>query len=265
MQRTIKIAVALFVIATVGAIAVRAPAEESFGDKVKKIFAPTPTPAPRKHRKKKSTAEKSPTPKPTATPDKSPSPKKKAAESPTPSSSPSASVKKNKSSPSPTPEISASPSSKKKKRKSSPTPSPSETPSASATPSATPAPSETPKPAGSASASPKKKGAPASISASQIAGYENYPEPVRKMIDTALELTTRNLDYKYGSADPSSGGMDCSGFVFYVLNQAGVRDVPRDSSQQYVWLRKAGKFRAGNSRHQHTVELEELGPGDLLF
>ena len=265
MQRTIKIAFAFFVIAAIGLAAAPAPAEESFGDKVKKIFAPTPTPAPRKHRKKKSTAENSPTPKPTATPDKSPSPNKKAAESPTPSSSPTASVKKKKSSPSPTPEISASPSSKKKKRKSSPTPSPSETPSASATPSAPPAPSETPKPTASASASPKKKGAPASISASQIAGYENYPEPVRKMIDTALELTTRNLDYKYGSADPSSGGMDCSGFVFYVLNQAGVRDVPRDSSQQYVWLRKAGSFRAVNSRHDDTFELDELVPGNLLF
>jgi len=85
------------------------------------------------------------------------------------------------------------------------------------------------------------------------------------MIDTALELTTRNLDYKYGSADPSSGGMDCSGFVFYVLNQAGVRDVPRDSSQQYVWLRKAGSFRAVNSRHDDTFELDELVPGNLLF
>jgi cell wall-associated NlpC family hydrolase len=125
----------------------------------------------------------------------------------------------------------------------------------------TPEASETPKP----SASPKKKGAPASISANQISGYENYPENVRKMIDTALELTTRNLDYKYGSADPSSGGMDCSGFVFYVLNQAGLRDVPRDSSQQYVWLRKAGTFRAVNSRHDDTFELEELAPGDLLF
>src|SRR5437763_1347008 len=155
MQRTIKIAFAFFVIVTIGLVAVRAPAEESFGDKVKKIFAPTPTPT--------------------------------------------------------------------------------------------------------------KKGAPASISASQIAGYENYPEPVHKMIDTALELTTRNLDYKYGSADPSSGGMDCSGFIFYVLNQAGVRDVPRDSSQQYVWLRKAGTFRAVNSRHDDTFELEELVPGDLLF
>jgi len=266
MQRTIKIALAIFAIGVIGAtIAVRAPAAESFPTTLKKIFAPTPTPAPRKHTKKKSTAEKSPTPTPSPTPEKSPSPKKKSASSPTPTETPasSASPKKKKSSPSPSPESSPSPTSKKKKRKSSPTPSPSpeESPSASASPSGTPEASETPKP----SASPKKKGAPASISANQISGYDNYPENVRKMIDTALELTTRNLDYKYGSADPGSGGMDCSGFVFYVLNQAGLRDVPRDSSQQYVWVRKAGTFRAVNSRHDDTFELEELVPGDLLF
>ena len=81
----------------------------------------------------------------------------------------------------------------------------------------------------------------------------------------ALELTRRNLDYKYGSADPANGGMDCSGFVFYVLTQNGIRDVPRDSSQQYIWLRKAGTFRAVNSRHDDTFELDELKPGDLLF
>jgi cell wall-associated NlpC family hydrolase len=81
----------------------------------------------------------------------------------------------------------------------------------------------------------------------------------------ALELTRRNLEYNYGSADPANGGMDCSGFVFYVLTQNGVRDVPRDSSQQYVWLRKAGTFRAVNSRKDDTFEIEELVPGDMLF
>jgi peptidoglycan DL-endopeptidase CwlO len=246
---------------TLVVLAAPAPAEESFGDKLKKVFAPTPTPKPRKHMKKKSTAEKSPTPKPSATPEKSPSPKKKSGETPTPSSSPSASAKKKKSSPSPTPETSPSPSSKKKKRKSSPTPTPSPEESASASPS----PSETPKPSATASASPKKKGAPATISASEIEGYEKYPEHIRNVIDMGLDLTKRNLDYKYGSADPANGGMDCSGFVFYVLTQNGVRDVPRDSSQQYVWLRKAGTFKAVNSRHDDTFELDELAPGDLLF
>src|SRR2546423_94840 len=266
MRRRIKAAVAVAAIAAVAGLAMHAPAAESFGTKMKKIFAPTPTPTPRKHRKKKPTAEKSPTPKPTATSEKSPSTKKKSSPSPTPTETPTASVssKKKKSSPTPSPESSPSASSKKKKKpKSSPTPSasPDESPSASASPSVTPEASETPKP----SASPKKKGAPASISSAQISGYDNYPENIRKMIDTALELTTRNLDYTYGSADPSSGGMDCSGFVFYVLNQAGLHEVPRDSSQQYVWLRKAGTFRAVNSRHDDTFELEELKPGDLLF
>jgi cell wall-associated NlpC family hydrolase len=129
----------------------------------------------------------------------------------------------------------------------------------------TPEVSGTPTPTPSASPSPEKKGAPATIPASEISGYENYPEQVRKIADTALELTTRNLDYKYGSADPANGGMDCSGFIFYVLTQNGVRDVPRDSSQQYVWLRKTGNFKAVNSRKEDTFELDELVPGDLLF
>jgi cell wall-associated NlpC family hydrolase len=133
--------------------------------------------------------------------------------------------------------------------------SPTATPGADETPSVTPSPS----PSG------KKKGAPATVATKDISGYENYPPHVRKITDTALELTTRNLDYKYGSADPASGGMDCSGFVFYVLTQNGVADVPRDSSQQYVWLRKAGNFKAVNSRHEDTFELDELVPGDLLF
>lgn len=247
-----------------------APAAQSIGTELKKIFAPTPTPAPRKRTKKKSTAEKSPTPKPSASPEKSASPsKKKSAASPTPSEtpeeSPSASAKKKKkSSPSPSPEESPSPTKKKKKKGSpTPTPSPEESPSPSASPSASAESSETPKPSGSPT--PKKKGAPASISASEISGYDKYPENIRKIIDTALELTTRNLEYKYGSADPGNGGMDCSGFVFYVLTQNGVRDVPRDSSQQYVWVRKSGNFKAVNSRHEDTFELDELQPGDLLF
>lgn len=81
----------------------------------------------------------------------------------------------------------------------------------------------------------------------------------------SLELTRRNLGYKYGSADPANGGMDCSGFVSYVLSQSGVKEVPRDSSQQYVWLRKLGTFRAVNSTKDDTFELDELRPGDLLF
>ena len=59
--------------------------------------------------------------------------------------------------------------------------------------------------------------------------------------------------------------MDCSGFVYYVLRQNEFNDVPRDSSQQYVWVRKAGNFHAVLSRRDDSFELDALKPGDLLF
>ena len=59
--------------------------------------------------------------------------------------------------------------------------------------------------------------------------------------------------------------MDCSGFIYYLLNQNGFKDVPRDSSQQYVWVRKAGNFNAVLSNHEDSFELDALKPGDLLF
>jgi peptidoglycan DL-endopeptidase CwlO len=99
----------------------------------------------------------------------------------------------------------------------------------------------------------------------QIKDFENYPLKVQKLLTSALELTTRNLDYKYGSADPASGGMDCSGFVYYVLKQNDVGDVPRDSSEQYSWLRHAKTFEAVMSQKDNSFELDDLKPGDLLF
>jgi peptidoglycan DL-endopeptidase CwlO len=133
----------------------------------------------------------------------------------------------------------------------------------SPTPSPTPEASETPGPTANLTA--PKKGAPISITPNEIAGYDNYPIEVRKIVDLSLDLASRGLDYKYGSADPANGGMDCSGFVYYVLTNIGVRDVPRDSSQQYIWLRKAGKFEAVISRKEDSFELAQLTPGDLLF
>jgi cell wall-associated NlpC family hydrolase len=244
-------------------------AEESLGDKIKKIFEPTPTPTPRKHRKKSTTTKKKePSPSPSSAKKKKPSPTPTPEASPsatpieTPEPTASASPKKKKSSPTPTPERSTSPSAKKH-RKVSPTPSATET--ETPTPSAPRPPSATATPSPSPEQTAPKKGAPVSISANEIADYQNYSSGVRKIVDLALELASRGLNYKYGSADPASGGMDCSGFVFYVLNQAGVSDVPRDSSQQYVWLRKAYKFQPVISRHDDSFELDALAPGDLLF
>jgi cell wall-associated NlpC family hydrolase len=104
-----------------------------------------------------------------------------------------------------------------------------------------------------------------SLSPDAIEGYDTYPPKVRQILDAGLALAKQNLGYTYGSADPGNGGMDCSGFIYYVLNQNGFPDVPRDSSQQYVWVRKAGNFYAVLSRKEDSFEFDDLKPGDLLF
>jgi cell wall-associated NlpC family hydrolase len=107
--------------------------------------------------------------------------------------------------------------------------------------------------------------APASIPPTEIVGYESYTPNVRKVLDLSLGLTSQNLGYKYGSADPKNGGMDCSGFIYYVLKQNGVKNPPRDAREQYIWVRKAGTFQAVLAHRDDTFELDSLKPGDLLF
>ncbi|MGE5215077.1 MAG: C40 family peptidase [Nitrospirota bacterium] len=208
-----------------GAADAASPAEESLGSKIKKVFEPEPTPS-RKHRKRSS-------------------------KSPTPTPSPTASSKHKKASPTPT----ATPKSKSKHRKTSPTP----TPEPEETPSETPTPSNTDR-------SKDKKAWPnVSLSPDQVENFDSDPPKIRQILDAGLALTKQDLGYTYGSADPKNGGMDCSGFVYYLLKQNGFSDVPRDSSGQYVWVRKAGDFKAVVSRKEDSFELDDLKPGDLLF
>lgn len=105
----------------------------------------------------------------------------------------------------------------------------------------------------------------ATIDSSEIAGFSDDPPAVQKLITDALALTQRNLGYLYGSADPTAAGMDCSGTIYYLLQQQGMKDVPRSSDEQYIWARKAGTFRAVESSQQDSFEFDELKPGDLLF
>ena len=236
----------LFLIVAIlfGTIAAPEAAEESLGTKTKKFLGPTPTPTPsRKHRKRSATKT-------------------------TPSPSPSVSPKAKKSSPTPSPSPSPAARSKRKKKSPTPEPSVSRSPSATATPeeTTTPSPTETPQPTPTPAQIPGKKGAPnATISPGEISGYDSHPPKVRQIIEYGLDLTKQNLNYTYGSADPANGGMDCSGFIYYLLRQNGFPDVPRDSSEQYVWVRKAGNFHAVLSRHEDSFELDALKPGDLLF
>ena len=123
-----------------------------------------------------------------------------------------------------------------------------------------PTPEETPKP------SPQNQPvAVASLDPSKLKDFDSQPSGVQDLIRSALALTQRNLAYTYGSDDPASGGMDCSGFIYYVLSSAGFKDVPRQSSDQYLWVRRNGNFHAVLSRNTDTFELEDLRPGDLMF
>ena len=228
----IKIILRILLLATIcfGAIVTPGAAEESLGTKIKKILAPTPTPAPTRKHRKLSTKKASPT----------------------------ASPRRKKTSPTPSP--SPTPKTKSKHKKGSPTPTatPEESP--------VPSPTETPSPSRSPHLATEKRGAPnVTLSPDEIADYDGYPPKVRQILDAGLALTKQNLGYTYGSADPANGGMDCSGFIYYLLTENGFKDVPRDSSQQYVWVRKAGNFNAVLSRHEDTFELDALKPGDLLF
>jgi cell wall-associated NlpC family hydrolase len=103
------------------------------------------------------------------------------------------------------------------------------------------------------------------IAPNELSDFDSYAPAVKKIVEKSLDLAGRNLTYKYGSADPASGGLDCSGFVYYVLRENGFTDVPRDSSGQYVWVRKAKTFHAVISKNDDSFELAELKPGDLLF
>src|SRR5262249_20429392 len=209
----------LILVILFGAVDAAPEAEESLGKKIKKILAPTPTPTPaRKHRQQSAK-------KPTATP------------------SPTASPRRKKATPTPT----AAPKSKSKRKSASPTPTPEPEESPSATPSETPVPSSAERPSG------KKAWPNVSLSPDQIAGYENNPPSVRQILDAGLMLTKQNLGYTYGSADPKNGGMDCSGFIYHVLQQNGFPDVPRDSSQQYVWVESRGT--SGNPLDRKSTRL----------
>ncbi len=118
--------------------------------------------------------------------------------------------------------------------------------------------------------SPKKTPSPepadvSSLKPDDLRSFDTNPPEVQKLLTAALELTERKLGYLYGSADPERGGMDCSGTIYFLLQNAGMADAPRSASLQYVWVRKAGTFHAVVSNRADSFELDDLRPGDLLF
>ena len=105
----------------------------------------------------------------------------------------------------------------------------------------------------------------ATLDPGELAEFNSLSVRTQALITAALALTKLNLTYTYGSDDPAQGGMDCSGTMAYVLRAQGFKDVPRDSSSQYVWVRKGGPFFAVVSKSAESFEFKDLQPGDLLF
>lgn len=141
----------------------------------------------------------------------------------------------------------------------------------SASPAATPQPTPKPPPEpeekkSEATEPAKPERAPAaSIEPEELAEFSVQPPRVQELFRAALALTKLNLTYAFGSDDPATGGMDCSGTIFRVLTDQGFAGVPRDSSGQYSWVRKNGRFFSVVSKTADGFEFDDLLPGDLLF
>lgn len=109
---------------------------------------------------------------------------------------------------------------------------------------------------------------PATLKASELRGFEKLPEGRQKIITTALDTVSRNtwLRYKFGGSEPSAGGFDCSGAMYYVLRRAGYKP-PRTSAQQYLWVRDAMKLTEvkGYPASLGDDVFKHLRPGDLVF
>lgn len=100
---------------------------------------------------------------------------------------------------------------------------------------------------------------------STIDGFENYPAALKELVESALSLSKRNLGYKFGSANPKNGGMDCSGTILYLLNSLTDLDIPRQSSEMYTWLEQEGELHHVSSNDINSSDFADLKPGDLLF
>jgi hypothetical protein len=117
---------------------------------------------------------------------------------------------------------------------------------------------------------PKKPGmkaaAVSTMQVEELRGFEEYPPEVQSLIRRCLELTTQKLRYQFGASDPKVGGMDCSGTVYWVLRECGVKSVPRQSDEMCRWIMRNGVlYRTENVASLKDKAFTALKPGDLLF
>ncbi len=106
---------------------------------------------------------------------------------------------------------------------------------------------------------------PETIPSSALQHFNLNQGKVKTIINLALTLAGQHLKYQYGSANPSAGGMDCSGTIYYMLNTMSITGAPRSSDLIYKWVWEKGHFYAVNGSKLDSFEFSHLNPGDLLF
>jgi cell wall-associated NlpC family hydrolase len=143
----------------------------------------------------------------------------------------------------------------------------SSTPTGGVAPSTTPLPVPPPPVTPAVPAAPEKQ--PAAVSSllpEEIEGFETFPGELQDIIRKSLALTTQGLRYQFGSSDPKAGGMDCSGTMFRVLTDSGVKNVPRQSDEMCRWvMQRAMLYRTEDAATLKDPAFSALKPGDLLF
>lgn len=111
----------------------------------------------------------------------------------------------------------------------------------------------------------QEKAAVSSLKPESLKEFTELSKPGQELLRYALELTRRNLRYRYGSNDPANGGMDCSGTVSHILNRQGFA-APRMAHLIYLWADNAKTLiRVKNCHALSDPQLARLRPGDLLF
>jgi cell wall-associated NlpC family hydrolase len=109
---------------------------------------------------------------------------------------------------------------------------------------------------------------PGSLQPADLEEYASLEGLRKRIVDEALDLGAKEswLKYQFGSADPDSGGLDCSGSVYYILQRVGV-DPPRSSAAQFTWVKDAGALTDVPATVTSTGDaaFADLRPGDLLF
>ena len=120
---------------------------------------------------------------------------------------------------------------------------------------ATPSKSKGPKPAQVSSFSPD-----------ELAGFDDYPTEVQELIKKASDLTRQNLTYSFGSSDPKNGGMDCSGTIYRLLQDGGIKETPRQSDEMCRWVMKQAVLHRTEKADSFSNTLfGSMEPGDLAF